>query len=133
MKASELIAKLQKEVEENGDLDIMVHSPDDESEWDDITVRSMFPSFISRDNGAKGAIEINVYGAVVKPYIVCVTETWKARFLVMAERERDAIKKVSEEYDSGIIDLGRNCFEGCEITGEGICPESKIKNYERIE
>ena len=61
MKASELIAELQNAIDEYGDMDILVRSPEDG--WDSlgISVWADPPSELEKQRGIEGTIDINVW------------------------------------------------------------------------
>ncbi len=61
MKASELIRELQKAVEEVGDLDILVRTPDDGWDASGISVCPDPPSEWEKEEGVRGTIDINVW------------------------------------------------------------------------
>ena len=62
MKASELIAELQRAVAEHGDMDILVRDCSDGFDWNGITVCPDPPSPNEAGEGISGTIDINVYG-----------------------------------------------------------------------
>lgn len=61
MKASELIAELQKAVSEHGDMDILVRDCAIGFDWSGISVCPDPPSPMEVDEGIAGTIDINVY------------------------------------------------------------------------
>lgn len=61
MKASELIAELQKAVEKHGDMDILVRDCSDGYDWSGLCVNPDPPSPMERDEGVAGTIDINVF------------------------------------------------------------------------
>lgn len=61
MKASQLIAELQKAVEKHGDLDILVRDCSDGYDWSGLTVWPDPPSEAEAAEGIKGTIDINVF------------------------------------------------------------------------
>lgn len=62
MKASELIAELQRAVDQHGDLDILVRSVEDGEDWSDITVWPDPASPEEQEQGVAGTIDINLCG-----------------------------------------------------------------------
>ena len=68
-----------------------------------------------------------------RPYVICLTETFKRTVVVWSDSEENAVKKVSDSYDAGEIDVGRNCFEGCDIRSIDNWSESDIDDYDEIE
>lgn len=61
MKASELILELKKAVEEFGDMDILVRSPEDGWDASGITVFADPPSDLEKEEGIEGTIDITVW------------------------------------------------------------------------
>lgn len=61
MKASELIAELQKAVSEHGDLDILFRDVEDGCDWDNCTVCPDPASPMEAAEGITGTIDINVF------------------------------------------------------------------------
>lgn len=61
MKASELIAELQKAVTEYGDLDILVRECPDGCDWSGVCVVPDPPSSAEVEEGISGTIDINVF------------------------------------------------------------------------
>ncbi|RKI66949.1 hypothetical protein D7V91_11415 [bacterium 1xD42-67] len=61
MKASELIAELQKAVAEYGDLEILVRECPDGCDWNRLCVVPDPPSAMEVAEGISGTIDINVF------------------------------------------------------------------------
>lgn len=61
MKASELIAELQKAVSEHSDLDILFRHVEDGVDWDKCTVWPDPASPMEAVDGVTGTIDINVF------------------------------------------------------------------------
>lgn len=61
MKASELIAELQKAVAKHGDLDILVRDCSDGYDWAGLCVHPDPPSPMEVVEGTAGTIDINVF------------------------------------------------------------------------
>ena len=61
MKASELIVELQNAIDEYGDMDILVRSPEDGWDASGISVWADPPSQLEKDEGIEGTIDINVW------------------------------------------------------------------------
>ena len=61
MKASELIVELQNAIDEYGDMDILVRSPEDGWDASGISVWDDPPSQLEKDEGIEGTIDINVW------------------------------------------------------------------------
>ena len=62
MKCSELIKELTDTMQQYGDLDILIRSPEDGWDASDITVWADPPSYAEIEAGIVGTIDINVIG-----------------------------------------------------------------------
>lgn len=61
MLASELIKVIQKEINEHGDMPILIRHCSEGCDWDECTVLADPPSKSEKKNGIVGTIDISVY------------------------------------------------------------------------
>jgi len=61
------------------------------------------------------------------PYKVRIVETYSRTVVVWAESADEAVYRADGMCDSGEIDMERNCYDGREITGEGMASASDLK------
>lgn len=61
MRASELIAELQKAVAQHGDLDILVRDVEGGCDWSSLTVLPDPPTPMEQAEGTHGTIDINIF------------------------------------------------------------------------
>lgn len=110
MKASELIAELQKAVVEHGDLDILARYPADGYSWNGLIVRYAPASSMEKAEGIEDAINISVFDCFEE------AQEMKASKLI-AELQ----KAVAEHGDLGI--LVHDSSDGCSWSGLTVWPD----------
>ena len=96
MKASELIAELQKAVEDHGDMDILVRECPEGYDWNGVSVCPDPPSPMEEEEGISGTIDINIFDECQKEAVRKMDTRRFAPLYRMVEIANDAIDSLGE-------------------------------------
>lgn len=88
-----------------------IRDDEDENEY-------LYYEAVLRENGCASKL----------PYKVRIVETYSRTVVVWARTGGEALDVADSMCDSGEIDMERNCYDGREITVEGIAGESDMKD-----